>query len=155
MKFGIINIAGIIIIIIMLIPNILYAVHHHNSENKPTNKTMNLLEQAGRYACILLMFFPLGVWKFGFSSVAGMLIYLFGNGILLLAYLLVWILYFKKQSGEKAMALAILPTCIFLVSGITLHHWLLLAAAVIFGTGHISNTYRQYEQCQMIKTMDK
>ena len=45
-----------------------------------TNRFMNTIEQIGRYACIILMWLPLLVWKFGFSSVLDMILYLIGNG---------------------------------------------------------------------------
>lgn len=40
---------------------------------------MNLIEQIGRYACIIFMWLPLLVWKFGFAIVSELLIYLAGN----------------------------------------------------------------------------
>ncbi len=43
---------------------------------------MNLIEQVGRYACIVLMWLPLLVWKFGFASVLELLLCLGGNGLL-------------------------------------------------------------------------
>ncbi len=142
MEFGWINFFGLAIVTIMLIPNIIYAMHFRNAENKCTNKVINFIEQIGRFASLFLMFFPLGIWKFGFPNVFAMLIYAIGDGTLLLAYLIIWVLYFKKQSLSKAMALAIIPTCIFLISGLTLHHWFLVIAAITFGVGHTYVTYQ-------------
>lgn len=39
---------------------------------------------------------------------------------------------------KVAVALAAIPTIIFLLCGILLRHWLLVAAALLFGVGHIS-----------------
>ena len=142
MEFGPINVFGCAIVAIMLIPNIIYGIKFKNVENKCTNQAMNIIEQVGRFASMALMVLPLFVWKFGFSSVFAMLVYLFGNGILLLTYLIIWIFYFRKQSFGKAMALAIIPTCIFLLSGLTLQHWTLVVAAVLFGIGHIFITHQ-------------
>jgi len=142
MQFNPINLLGFIIVAIMLIPNIIYGIKFKDVENKCTNRAMNIIEQVGRYGSMALMVLPLFVWKFGFSSVFMMLVYVFGNGILLLMYLIIWVFYFKKQTMKKAMALAIIPTCIFLLSGLTLYHWILVAAAVIFGIGHIYVTYQ-------------
>lgn len=74
-----------------------------------------------------------------------MLTYLFANSALLIAYLIIWGFYFKKPSVRKALALAIIPTAIFLISGLTLRHWLLVAAALLFGTGHIYVTYQNHK----------
>ena len=136
MEFSVINGVGLGIVIVMLIPNIFYALHFAGGGNRCASRWMSTLEQIGRYGCMLLMVFPVGVWKFGFSSTAGLLLYCFGNGGALLAYLAVWLCYFKRPTRGWAMALALLPTFIFLLSGLTLRHWLLVLAAVLFGIGH-------------------
>lgn len=141
MEFGWINFFGVAIIGIMMVPNAIFALRNKNNTNHCKNKLINGAEQIGRYACIVLMWLPLGVWKFGFCSVAEMLIYLIGNSALLLLYLIVWVFYFKGQSLGKAMILAIIPTVIFLMSGLLLRHWLLVLAAVMFAVGHICITY--------------
>ena len=123
--------------ILMLVPNIVYAVKFLGGENRCTNRVMNLLEQIGRYASMALMILPLGVWEFGFSNVAVMLVYLFGNAGLLAAYWIVWAFYFRKATRGRALALAVLPTCIFLLSGLTLRHWALVLAGAVFGAAHI------------------
>ena len=142
MEFNPINLFGFIIVVIMLIPNIIYGIKFKGLENKCTNKAMNVIEQAGRYGSMALMVLPLFVWEFGFSSVFMMFVYVLGNGILLFTYLLVWVFYFKKQTMGRAMILAIAPTCIFFLSGVTLYHWALVVAAIIFGVGHIYVTYQ-------------
>lgn len=142
MEFNLINLLGFIIVAVMLIPNIIYGIKFKGLENKCTNKAMNVIEQAGRYGSMALMVLPLFVWEFGFSRVFMMFVYLLGNGILLFIYVLVWVFYFKKQTMGKAMILAIAPTCIFFLSGVTLYHWALVVAAVIFGVGHIYVTYQ-------------
>lgn len=134
---GWINIFGLILLVLMLIPNVIYAIKHHNESNHCQSRLINVLEQTGRYGCMLLMVFNIGLSKFSFPSVAGMLIYFFGNGLLLLGYWVCWALYLKKPQSSLTMALAILPTCIFLLSGLTLKHWLLVLAAIIFGISHI------------------
>lgn len=131
------NVFGLILVILILIPNIIYAIKFKDVKNKCTNKFMNILEQVGRYACMIFMVFNVGLAKFGFASVGEFLIYFFGNTILLLAYWIVWILFFIKQSSWKSMVLAIVPVCIFLICGVTLRHVLLIISAVIFAVGHI------------------
>lgn len=137
MHFGWINLFGAVIVLLMLIPNIVFAVRNKDEKHLCTNRVMNVGEQIGRYACIILMWLPLFVWEFGFESVAQMLLYVAGNALLLAAYLIVFACYFKKRSKGRALALAILPACIFLLSGILLHHWLLAGFAVLFAIAHI------------------
>ena len=50
-----INIFGFIVIILMLLPNLIYAFYYRGQENKVVNKGMNLMEQIGRYASMFLM----------------------------------------------------------------------------------------------------
>ena len=137
MKLGWINVFGAAIVILMMIPNIIYAVKNKGEKNLCENKLMNVTEQIGRYACIVLMWLPLLVWEFGFASVLEMTLYFALNGILLIAYWLVFTVYFKKKSAKLALTLAIIPACIFLISGILLRHWLLVGFAAVFAIGHI------------------
>ena len=137
MEFNLINVAGGILVVLMLIPNIAYAVRHPGGETHCTGRAANLLEQIGRYASMALMVLPLGIGKFGFPSVADFLLYLFGNGALLLAYWACWWRYFRKVTRARALTLAVLPVGIFLLSGLTLRHWLLVQAGAVFGGAHI------------------
>lgn len=143
--FNWINILGIIIVILMLIPNIVYALKFRGQANKCTNKFLNILEQVGRYGCMILMVFCIGMPKFSFPSVGNFLVYLLGNAAFLLAYWIVWILFFIKQSSWKSMALAVIPVCIFLLSGWMMEYWLLMVFAVVFGTAHIYVTIKNVD----------
>lgn len=134
---GWINLFGFIIVVLMLIPNIIYAIKHRGEKHAPVNKAALILEQIGRYSCMLLMVLNIGLVKFGFGSIIGLMIYLFGNFMLLMAYWICWIAYFKKPSGEIAILLSIIPVLIFLISGLSLRHWLLVIMAVIFAGAHI------------------
>ena len=137
MEFGWINLFGAVIVILMLIPNIVYAIKNKDERNLCDNRTMNLLEQVGRYACIVLMWLPLLVWKFGFHSVGAMLLYVAGNGALLAVYWLVFARYLKEKTARRALILAVAPACIFLLSGLLLRHWLLVVFAAVFAVAHI------------------
>jgi len=131
------NIFGLILVVLILVPNIIYAFKFRDQKNKCTNKIMNIIEQVGRYGCMFLMIFNIGIAEFGFASKAMFLVYLIGNAAFLLSYLIIWILYFKKQTYWEQLTLAIIPTCLFLLSGITMQHYLLVIWSVIFGIGHI------------------
>nr|MBQ8245037.1 hypothetical protein [Oscillospiraceae bacterium] len=140
MQFGAINLAGGIIVVLMLLPNIAYAIRCPGQENRCKSCLLNLLEQIGRYASMALMVLPVGVWEFGFPSIGDLLLYLFGNCVLLLSYWVFWMLYFRRKTGFRAMVLAVLPACIFLLCGITLQHWLLVLSGAVFAAGHICVT---------------
>ncbi|MBE5874088.1 MAG: hypothetical protein E7287_06715 [Lachnospiraceae bacterium] len=139
------NVFGLVFVVLLLIPNIIYAIKDKNKQNKCTNKFMNVIEQIGRYGCMFLMVFNIGIAEFGFGSVYAFLIYLFGNTLLIILYWIIWILYFKKHTYLKQMSLAVIPTCLFLLSGITMQHYLLVLFGVIFGMGHIYVTSKNRE----------
>ncbi len=148
MEFGWINVFGAVTVLLLLLPNIVYAVKNKDEKNLCKNRLMNLSEQVGRYACIVLMWLPLFVWKFGFGSEIAMVLYLAGNALLPAAYWVVFVLYFKKRTAPRALALAVLPACIFFISGITLRHWLLVGFAVLFGVAHVYVTVQNVQALQ-------
>ena len=137
MSFGWINVFGAIIVVLMLVPNVVYALKNRGEENRCTNRWMNLLEQIGRYGCITFMWFPLLVGKFSFRSVPEMTLYLGGNGALLAVYWFVYARYLRERTRQRALTLAVVPACIFLMSGLLLRHWLLVVFALFFAVGHI------------------
>ena len=63
--------------------------------------------------------------------------YGFGIARLMVAYWALWMLYFHKQTYWKQIALAVLPTSLFLLNGITMGHSLLILFGLVFGIGHI------------------
>ncbi len=134
---GPLNILGLIFVVLLLIPNIVYAVKNRDEKNRCTNKVMNVIEQTGRYGCMFLMIFNIGILEFGFGSAGMFLTYLFGNTLLMLGYWIIWVFYFKTRTYPVQMALAIIPAVLFLLSGITMRHYLLVVFAVLFGIGHI------------------
>ena len=97
MEFGWINVFGAAIVILMLIPNIIYAINHKDEKNLCDNRLMNITEQVGRYACIILMWLPLLIWKFGFTGIAGMILYLAGNAVMLAVYWIIFAGYMKEK----------------------------------------------------------
>ena len=137
LDFSWLNIFGLILVALLLLPTIIYAVKIKNQQNQCTNKVMNILEQVGRFGCMFFMVFNIGIAEMGFSSVEVFLIYAFGNVVLIIAYWTIWMLYFNKQSYWKQIALAVLPTCLFLLNGITMQHYLLILFGFVFGIGHI------------------
>ena len=142
MEFGWISIFGACIVALMMIPSIICAVRNKGEQNRCRNRLMNALEQVGRYACIILMWLPFPVRKFGFPGVFEMILYFIGNGCLLTAYWFIFARYLKEKSAKRALILAILPACIFLLSGVLLRHWLLAAFALLFAVSHIYVTLK-------------
>lgn len=134
---NIISLFGFIIVTVMALPYVLYALRFREHANLTSNRVMGILEKYGCFASIFLMIFPLGLEKFAFPHVYMFLIYLYGTIGLLVIYMLTWIFYFFKKTAVRAVILAAIPALIYLVSGVAMHHWLLVISAVVFGIGHI------------------
>lgn len=139
------NIYGLICLILLLVPNIVYAVKCKDATNKCTDKWALFMEQVGRYGSMFFMVFTFGSLTQGWASVTEFVVYLLGSAVLLLAYWIMWMLYFVGAGMWKSMALAIIPTLLFLIGGITMRNIPAIFLAVVFGIGHIYVTYKNQE----------
>ena len=168
----------ILMIAALLIPNGIYMMQNKQAKNKCTSRCMNVLEQIGRYGCMILMILSVK----GGTSDGLLAVYEAGSLMCLLLYELLWrkllkghgvyvgfvpiavlavfflmlsplvvvlavgltaIIYVGMQASrclyDKAwvsMALSVIPVLLFLLCGVTLHAWLLTAAAVVLALSH-------------------
>lgn len=137
------NVYGLIIMILVMVPNILFAILQKGKEAQRPSKVDEVFEQIGRYGCFVLMVFNIPGTYFGFYFDQGPLAYLLVNGILLFAYLVLWGICWNRFLLFRAYALSILPACIFLFSGILLANIPLLAFALVFSVFHIKISVSQ------------
>ena len=137
------NVFGFIFVAIMMIPNIIYAINCKDGfENLWINKPVEVLEQIGRFGCFGFMVINIrGTW-FGFPSNEIFALYLIIDCVLLLLYCFIWAICFKKDSVFKALVLSILPSVLFLMSGIMSRSILLIIASLIFAPCHIVISYK-------------
>ncbi len=85
------NYYGLIIMLVIMIPNIVYAVKHKDDGNAAfTDKAAVIAEQIGRYGCFVFMIFNVPYTYFNFWFGHALTVYLSVNGALLLAYLIFW-----------------------------------------------------------------
>ena len=137
------NYYGLAIIAIIMIPNIIYAMKHKDGfANKYQNKVVEVLEQVGRYACFALMIFNIPYTYFDFWFDHALIVYVSVNGVLCLAYVVFWIVCWNKDGKLKALSLSIIPSVIFLFSGVMLANVPLIAFSVLFGVNHILLSYK-------------
>ena len=137
------NIFGLIFIVVILIPNIIFATKCKDGfDIKWKNKYVEVMEQVGRFGCFGFMIINIpGTW-FGWWSDEAFALYLIVDGILVTIYCATWIIYFKKSSVFRALALSIIPSILFLFSGIMSRSVLLIIATVLFAPSHILISYR-------------
>lgn len=138
-----INPYGLLFMSVILIPNIVFAAKcPQGFENTWENKTVERLEQIGRFGCFGFMVIHIpGTW-FGFPSDEAFAIYLMADAALVACYCLIWILCFRKNSLFRALALSILPSLVFLLSGILSRSPLLILSALLFAPCHILLSYK-------------
>lgn len=137
------NVFGLIFMAVILIPNILFAVKCKDGfENKWKNRTVETVEQIGRFGCFGFMIFNVpGTW-FGWWSDEAFAVWLVVDALLVGLYCLVWIVCFRKTGLFRALALSILPSVLFLFSGIMTRSVLLTISALLFAPAHIAISWQ-------------
>ena len=137
------NVFGLVFIVVIMIPNILFAIRCKDGfENRWNNKVIETIEQIGRFGCFGFMIFNIpGTW-FGWWSNEAFAIYLIIDSVLIALYCAAWIVFWKKDNLFKALVLSVIPSVVFLFSGIMNRSILLIVAAVLFAPTHIMISYK-------------
>ena len=140
---GQINIFGLVFMVIIMIPNVIFALKYKDGfENRWENKAVEVLEQIGRYGCFAFMVINIPKTWFGWASDEAFALYLIVDAVLVTAYCVIWAVCFKKNSVFRALSLSIIPSVIFLFSGIMSRSVLLMISALIFAPCHILISYK-------------
>lgn len=135
-----IYIFGAVFIAVIMIPNIIYALKCRDGfENKWNNKGVEVVEQIGRFGFMVINI-P-GTW-FGWRSNEALAMYLIVNVVLIILYCVIWIICFRKNTIFKALALSIIPSVIFMFSGIMSRSVLLVVESLLFAPAHILISYK-------------
>lgn len=136
------NIYGLIFIVIIMIPNIVFALKcKEGFVNKYNNKFVELFEQIGRFGSFIFMIFNIPKTYLGFYFNNGLILYLIVDSILVTLYCLIWAICFKKPSVFRALLLSIIPSILFVYSGIMIRSILLIIFSLIFAPCHILISY--------------
>ncbi len=137
------NYYGLAIIAIIMIPNIIFAIKCKDGfENLYKNKAVEIMEQVGRFGCMALMIFNIPYTYFNCWFNYALWVYIGVNGGLCIAYIIFWVVCGRSEGMVKALSLSIIPSLIFLFSGITLANIPLIVFAVIFSVNHILLSYK-------------
>lgn len=133
-----INLYGLSFMAIIMIPNIVYAIKYRDGfGNRWQNKTVETLEQIGRFGCFGFMVINIpGTW-FGWWSDEAFAVYLIVDSVLVFSYCILWIVLWKKNNLLRALALSIIPSVVFLFSALMSRSILLTVSALLFAPMHI------------------
>ena len=137
------NVFGLVMVAVIMIPNILFAMNCKDGfVNKWNNKSVETVEQIGRFGCFGFMIINIpGTW-FGWWSDEAFAVYLVVDAVLVTLYCVIWAVCFRKSSVFRALALSIIPSVLFLFSGIMSRSILLTIAALLFAPSHIMLSYQ-------------
>ena len=130
------NVYGLLMSAVMMIPYILFAMKCKDGfENHFTNCWVEFLEQIGRFGCFGFMIFTIPGMALGWVNHSAFAAYLAVDGLLLAAYCVIWAV--GKGRRFRALALSILPSLLFLFSGVMTRAPLLVLSALLFAPCHI------------------
>ena len=137
------NVFGLVMVAVIMIPNILFAMKCKDGfVNKWNNKSVETVEQIGRFGCFGFMIINIpGTW-FGWWSDEAFAVYLVVDAVLVTLYCVIWAVCFRKSSVFRVLALSIIPSVLFLFSGIMSRSILLTIAALLFTPSHIMLSYQ-------------
>ena len=130
------NVYGLLMIAVMMIPNILFAMKCKDGfENHFTNCWVEFLEQIGRFGCFGFMIFTIPGMALGWVNHSAFAAYLAVDGLLLAGYCVIWAVGNGRRF--RALALSILPSLLFFFSGVMTRAPLLVLSALLFAPCHI------------------
>ena len=137
------NLFGLVFVAIIMIPNIVYAIKCKDGFlNKWSNKAVETLEQIGRFGSVAFMVVNTPGTFFGWWSDEAFALYLIVNSVLAIVYCALWIVLFKKNNKFRALSLSVIPSVIFIFSGILSRSVLLTVSALLFASAHILISYK-------------
>lgn len=137
------NVYGIVIMFVIMIPNIVFgATHKEGFENKYNNRIFEVLEQIGRFGSFAFMIVYVPGATLGYWLDNAELFYIIINGVLCAAYCVSWVVFWNKNSLPKALVLSVLPSLMFIFSGLILLNIPLIITSVIFSFSHVLISYK-------------
>ncbi|MDD6200848.1 MAG: hypothetical protein PUB93_06230 [Firmicutes bacterium] len=132
------NVFGLAFMAVIMIPNVIFAIRHKEGfENKWHHPFAAFAEQIGRFGCFCFMILRIPGTCLGWWSDDAFAVYLVADTLLVALYCAIWCVCWKKNSMFRALALSIIPSVLFLFSGIMSRSLLLTAASVLFAPSHI------------------
>ena len=133
-----INFFGLLFVALLLLPNLLFAFTHKDGfENLYHNKPVEICEQIGRFGCFLFAWIEIPYLSRGELFAGAKTFYLITGGVLVALYLLGWAVFWRESSLRKALVLSLLPSLLFLESGILTLNFPLTAFSLLFAPCHI------------------
>lgn len=135
--FDVVNIYGLLFTVILVVPHIVYARTHSYDLKSIDNRAMLYIERTGKYCSAFLMAVNIGVLEKGFTDPIMEIYWLISTSVLMVIYVALWILFFKKETKAIAYLLTITAAVIVIQSGLLQVKTLLLTAGIVYLIGEL------------------
>lgn len=129
------NLQGMLFAIIIAVPHIVFARIRTYNIDVIDNRAMLYIERVGKYASLILMAINIGVLEGGFTSELMAEFWFLATSVMVFVYVVLWIVFLKKESKITAYILTVLTAIIFTISGLLQVKTLLLTAGIIYIIG--------------------
>ena len=144
--FDVVNIYGLAFSVILVVPHIVYARTHSYDIKAIDNRAMLYIERIGKYCSVFLMSINLGVLEGGFTAPIMRMYWLISTTLLTILYVILWIVFFKKETKLLAYLLTITAALIVIQSGLLQVKTLLLTAGIVYLIGELYVTSKAFKE---------
>ena len=143
--FDVVNVYGLLFAVILAVPHIVYAKTHNYDLKAINNRAMLYIERTGKYCSLFLMGINIGVLEKGFTAPIMEVYWLISTSVLTMIYVVMWIVFFKKETKGFAYLLTITAALIVIQSGLLQVKTLLLTAGIVYLIGELYVTSQAFK----------
>lgn len=144
--FDVVNVYGLLFAVILAVPHVVYARTHNYDLKVINNRAMLYIERTGKYCSLFLMGINIGVLEQGFTAPIMEVYWLISTSVLTVIYVVVWIVFFKKETKGFAYLLTITSALIVIQSGLLQVKTLLLTAGIVYLIGELYVTSQAFKE---------
>lgn len=143
--FDVVNVYGLLFAVILAVPHIVYARTHNYDLNVINNRAMLYIERTGKYCSLFLMGINLGILEKGFTAPIMETYWLISTTVLTVIYVVLWIVFLKKETKGFAYLLTITAALIVIQSGLLQVKTLLLTGGIVYLIGELYVTSQAFK----------
>lgn len=143
--FDVVNVYGLLFAVILAVPHVVYARTHNYDLSAINNRAMLYIERTGKYCSLFLMGINLGILEKGFTATIMETYWLISTAVLTVIYVVLWIVFLKKETKGFAYLLTITSALIVIQSGLLQVKTLLLTAGIVYLIGELYVTSQAFK----------
>ena len=143
--FDVVNVYGLLFAVILAVPHVVYARTHNYDLRAINNRAMLYIERTGKYCSLFLMGINLGILEKGYTAPIMETYSLISTAVLTVIYVMLWIVFLKKETKGFAYLLTITAALIVIQSGLLQVKTLLLTAGIVYLIGELYVTSQAFK----------